>query len=103
MKRGGVLLGLVCGLVGTTEALLLSSRSCAEERVQKVARLGFVHPSSPATDSRVDGFWQRLRELGWVQGQNMLVEARWADGRTDRLSALMIEVVERKVDVLVTW
>jgi putative ABC transport system substrate-binding protein len=57
-------------------------------------RLGFVHPQSPATANRgVTAFWERLRELGWVEGQNLVIEARWADGRAERLPALMSEVI----------
>jgi putative tryptophan/tyrosine transport system substrate-binding protein len=78
--------------------------SQAAEPTQRVVRVGFVSPFSLSTDQRsVDGFWQRLRELGWVEGQNLIVEARWAEGRSDRLPALMSEVIERKVDVLVTY
>jgi putative ABC transport system substrate-binding protein len=66
--------------------------------------VGFVSPFSPSTDvSSVDGFWQRLRELGWVEGQNLIIERHWAEGRLDRLPALMTEVIEHKVDVLVTY
>ena len=76
----------------------------AAEPTQRVVRVGFVSPFSLSTDQRsVDGFWQRLRELGWVEGQNLIIEARWAEGRSDRLAALMSEVIERKVDVLVTY
>jgi putative ABC transport system substrate-binding protein len=48
-------------------------------------------------------FWQRLRDLGWVEGTNFVVEARWANGRYERLPALMAEVVTRNIDVLVTY
>jgi ABC-type uncharacterized transport system substrate-binding protein len=66
--------------------------------------VGFVHPQSPSTATRgVNAFWERLRELGWVEGQNLVIEARWAEGRYDRLPALMAEVLGRKVDVLVTY
>jgi putative ABC transport system substrate-binding protein len=44
----------------------------------------------------------RLRELGWVEGRNLTVEYRWAEGRYDRSAALVSELVERKVDVIVT-
>jgi putative ABC transport system substrate-binding protein len=72
--------------------------------VQKVARVGFVSPHSPSTDVRsVNEFWRRLRELGWVEGQNLIIEARWAEASSERLDALMKEVIERKVDVLVTY
>jgi putative tryptophan/tyrosine transport system substrate-binding protein len=68
-------------------------------------RMGFVHPdwpSSPFDLRNEPGFWNRMRELGWVKGQNLIVDERWADGRYDRLPALMAEVVGRRVDVLVT-
>jgi putative ABC transport system substrate-binding protein len=67
-------------------------------------RVGFVHRALPSTATRgVPAFWERLHELGWVEGQNLVIEARWAEGRNDRLPALMGEVLERKVDVLVTY
>ena len=44
-----------------------------------------------------------IHELGWVEGQNLAIEARWAEGRYDRLPALMVEVIGRQVDVLVTY
>ena len=74
----------------------------AEEASQRIVRLGFVGPLSPATLS-LTPFWERLRELGWVEGQNLVVEARSADGHLERLPDLMAEVIDRKVDVLVTY
>ena len=71
---------------------------------EKVVRVGFVSPYSPSTATRsLSAFWDRLRELGYVEGRNLVIEARWADGRNDRLPALMAEVLGRNVDVLVTW
>ena len=70
----------------------------------KVVRVGFVGPASPSTLARgVSAFWERLRELGWVEGQNLIIESRWAEGQYERLPALMNEVIGRKVDVLVTY
>ena len=76
----------------------------AAESAQKVARLGFVGSQTPSTAPRgVAAFWQHLQELGWVQGQNLIVEERWADGRLERLPVLMAEIVDRKVDVIFTY
>jgi len=76
----------------------------AAEPTQRLVRVGFVDPASPSTRPRgVEAFWQHLRELGWVQGQNMVIEARSADGQDDRLPALMTEVLGTKVDVLITY
>ena len=72
-------LGLACGI-----GALGSSSSRAAETAQKVARVGFVSTDSPSTATRVvNAFWGRLRELGSVEGQNLVVETRWAnDHRT---------------------
>ena len=76
----------------------------AAETVHKIVRIGFVGTTSPSTfPPGISAFWDRLRELGYVEGQNLMVESRWAEGHLDRLPALMTEMVERKVDVIVTW
>lgn len=79
-----------------------SSPMRAEEPSQRVVRLGFVGPLSPATH-KFTPFWERLRQLGWVEGQNLVVESRSAEGRLDWLPALMAEVIGGQVDVLVTY
>ena len=76
--------------------------SSAADPAQRVVRLGFVGPLSPSTLSFAP-FWQRLRELGWIEGENLLVERRSADGHLERLPALMADMVDRKVDLLVTY
>ncbi len=76
----------------------------AAEPAQKVVRVGFVSPFSPSTGPRgVSAFWDRLGELGWVNGQNLVIESRGAADQYDRLPALMAEVLGRNVDVLVTY
>ena len=68
-----------------------------------MVRLGFVGPLSPSTLSFAP-FWQRLRELGWIEGENLLVERRSADGHLERLPALMADMVDRKrLHLLVTY
>jgi len=76
------------------------SISCAAESAQKVMRVGFVSPVPPGPAT--SAFWDRLRELNYVEGQNLIVERRWAEGRPERLPALMAEVVRQNVDVIVT-
>ena len=69
----------------------------------KVARIGYLSPSSAAADAaQSEAFRQGLRALGYVEGQSVLVEARYADGRPERLQELAAELVRLKVDVLVT-
>jgi putative tryptophan/tyrosine transport system substrate-binding protein len=89
---------------GATTAMFAAQCIWAVEPSQKVVRVGFVSPYSPSTATRSLGaFWARLRELGYVEGRNLVIEARWADGRNDRLPVLIGEVLGRNVDVLVTW
>jgi putative ABC transport system substrate-binding protein len=83
--------------------LVAPSVSRAADAAPGVKRLGFVGPTSPSTaPPSLNGFWERLGELGWAEGRTLAVERCWADGRIDRPPALMAEVVESKVDVLVT-
>lgn len=75
----------------------------AVEPAQRVMRLGFVGAQSPSALARGDAaFFKRLGELGWIEGRNLTVERRWAEGHLDRLPALMADVVNGKVDVIVT-
>ena len=70
--------------------------------VTKVYRIGYLSRSSAAANPHLLGaFRQGLRELGWVEGQNITIEVRFADGRSDRLSDLAIELVRLKVDIVV--
>jgi len=70
----------------------------------RVARIGFVGPeSSGASAGAIAAFWDRLRELGWIEGKTLVIEQRWAAGRINQLPDLMAEVIGRKVDVLVTY
>ena len=67
-------------------------------------QVGFISPNSPSTDPHVlTPFRERLRALGWTEGQNVAIEARWADGQLDRLPGLTAEVIARKPDVIVTY
>ena len=86
-------------LFAATLCFLLPNADAAD----KVAQIGFVSPGSPSTHlQRVTAFWDKMRELGWVEGQNLAIEQRWAEGRMERLPALMREVLAYKPDVLVT-
>src|SRR6516225_6861149 len=64
--------------------------------------IGFLHPASPNTLDRVRGFRQGLKETGFVEGENVAIEYRWAEGQYDRLPALVAELVRRRVAVIAT-
>ena len=74
------------------------------QQAAKVARVGLLMPVSSA-DARtnIDAFRQGLRELGYVEGQNIAIEPRYSDGRDERLGNLVADLVNMKVAVIVTW
>jgi putative ABC transport system substrate-binding protein len=91
--------------VGFALMLLLSalSVSAAAQQPKKVPRIGYVDAGSPATTGhRAQAFVQGLRDLGYVEGQNIVIEYRWAEGKLESLPALVEEVVRRRVDVIVS-
>jgi len=95
--------GVFASCLAVGVGLIASASLGAAEPAQKVARVGFVSPTSSSSDPRgMTAFMDRLRELGYVDGQNLILEARWAEDRYDQLPALMAEIVGRKVDVIVT-
>ena len=69
----------------------------------KVPRIGYLGFSSPSTiPTRIEAFRQGLRELGYVEGKNIFIEWRSAEGNADRLPPLAAELVRLKVDIIVT-
>ncbi len=87
-----------------TLALLLVALPLGGEAQQpaKLARIGYLSALSASADStHREAFRQGLRDLGYVEGQNAVVEARYADGKFERLPDLAAEIVRLKVDVIV--
>ena len=75
----------------------------ARAQQTKVARIGFLGVNSASSHAaRLAAFRAGLRDLGWLEGTNLLIEYRWADGNYERLRGLADELVQLKVDVLVT-
>jgi putative ABC transport system substrate-binding protein len=73
------------------------------EQANKLSRIGFLSSLSPSSISaRTEAFRQGLRELGYVEGKNILIEWRYAEGNAGRLKELAAELVRLKVDVIVT-
>src|SRR5215510_12715391 len=68
----------------------------------KVSRIGYLSAVDPATDSaRAGGLRLTLRELGYIEGQNIAIEYRFAEGKIDRAPELAAELVRLKVDIIV--
>ena len=84
--------------------VLLAAPLAAEaQQAGKVYRIGYLGNSSAALESElVAAFRQGLRDLNYVEGHNIVIEYRWAEGRYDRFPALVAEAVRLKVDVIVT-
>jgi putative ABC transport system substrate-binding protein len=84
--------------------ILLTTVSPAEAQpAGKVPRVGFLSSLSPSSISaRIEAFQQGLRELGYVEGKNIIIEWRYAEGKADRLRELAAELVRLKVAVIVT-
>jgi putative tryptophan/tyrosine transport system substrate-binding protein len=75
----------------------------AAQQARPVPIIGYVAPTGPLIPSRSTGaFLQRLRELGWIEGQTITIESRWAAGRPERLDEIAAEFVRLKVDLIVT-
>jgi putative tryptophan/tyrosine transport system substrate-binding protein len=72
------------------------------QQTKKLFRIGFLVPGTAAsTSARTEAFLQGLRELGYVEGQNILIDYRYAEGKSDRLADLAAELVNSEVDVIV--
>ena len=89
--------------IGTLAGGFLAAPVVAEAQpAGKVYRIGYLSSGSASSNPRViEAFRQGLQELGWVEGQNIVIEYRWAEGRFDRLPDLAEELVRLKADVIV--
>ena len=85
-----------------TMLLALCASATAQQPTQ-VPRIGHLAAASlSAVAARTEAFRQGLRELGYVEAKNIVIESRWAEGKTERLPELAAELVLLKVDVIVT-
>jgi putative tryptophan/tyrosine transport system substrate-binding protein len=83
--------------------LLALGVTAEAQQPKKVPRIGFMIGTSPSIiPDRIEGFRQGLRELGYVEGKNIIIEYRVAEGKVERLPDLLAELVRLKVDVIVT-
>ena len=87
-------------LLGGAAAWPLAARA---QRPGKLPTIGFLGPATPSVEGqRVAAFVQRLRELGWIDGRDLAIEYRWAEGRNERYVEIAAEFARLKVDVIVT-
>src|SRR3989454_9469334 len=84
-------------------SFVLAPSPVGAQQTEKVARIAFLSSSSAAaSQATIDAFTQGLREFGYLEGRNILIEYRWADGHYERLPGLAKEVVGMNVDVIVS-
>jgi putative tryptophan/tyrosine transport system substrate-binding protein len=90
----------IAGLAGAA-AWPLAARAQPAPKLKTIGFLGAATASvaRPWLDALVQG----LRELNWVEGRNIVMEVRWAEGRRERAAEIAAEFVQRKVDIIVTW
>jgi len=86
-------------LGGAAAAWPLAARA---QQPSRLPTIGFLGADPSIESKRVAAFVQRLRELGWIDGRNLAIEYRWAEGRNERFAENAAELVRLKVDVIVT-
>jgi putative tryptophan/tyrosine transport system substrate-binding protein len=70
--------------------------------MKRVRRIGVLSPGPTLSPAEYQGVWAPLRELGWIEGQNVVFERRWAEGRPERLLPLAQELVRLNVEIITT-
>jgi putative ABC transport system substrate-binding protein len=97
MKRRRLLSGFGAGI-------LLAPFGAIAQQPKKIPRIGYLSTAAPATDAIwLAAFEQGLRDLGYIEGTNLLIERRHASGQAQRLTELAAELARLKVDVIVTY
>jgi putative ABC transport system substrate-binding protein len=88
---------------GATAAAFVAPYGARAQESGKLPTIGFLGAATPTIWSAfVTAFLQRMRELGWIDGSNVKIEYRWAEGREDRYAAFAAEFAQQKVDVILT-
>ena len=91
------------GIIATLAiGILLAPLTSEAQQVGKVSRLGYLGGRSPAEGAarNLDAFHQGLRELGYIEGQNIMIEYRWPESQPERRSTLAAELVRLQPDVI---
>ena len=82
--------------------LFAFSLSAEAQQAGRVPRIGFLTTSPSTFPGRIEAFRQGLRELGYVEGKNIVIELRYSEGKLDRYPALVADLVRLKVDIIVS-
>lgn len=93
MNRRNTVLALV--------ALSAAPLAAEAQQPKKIPRIGLLSSDSPGPDLRIDALRQGLRDLGYIEGQTVLIELRYGEGRLDRMPSLVHELIQRQVDIIV--
>src|SRR5262245_39714653 len=97
-----VVMWMITPLTALVAILLLNAPLPAAGQPPGMIRIGYLSPGSTVTHGPLlDAFRQGLRELGRVEGQQLAIESRWADGKLDRLPSLAAELVSLRVDIII--
>src|SRR6267142_239960 len=91
------------GIVALAVILAICGARVEAQQPTKIPRIGIlIAPSASSFSARVEAFRRRLRELGYVEGKNIVIEYRYAEGKVERIPDLAAELIRLKVDVIVT-
>jgi putative ABC transport system substrate-binding protein len=91
------------GLIAIVVAFAMCGAVVEAQQPKKVPRIGYLTTVSlSAISARIEAFRQGLRELGYIEGENIVIERRFAEGKLDRLPELAAELVRLKIDIIVT-
>src|SRR5215212_3906199 len=94
---------LITLLGGAAAPAILWPLAARAQQTGKVARIGFLGSATAVGSAKsVEALRSGLRDLGYVEGKNIVIEFRWAEGRYDRLSDLVAELIRLNVDLIVT-
>ena len=86
--------------IGTVASALLAAPLAEAQRVGRVPRIGILAPGRPPLE-QFDAFRQGLRDLGYTEGQTIILEPRWDEGSTARHASLVADLVRLTVDIIV--
>src|SRR6266704_360454 len=89
-------------MAGTGAVLLAAPLAAQAQLAEKDSRVGFLFYGASGPSPELDAFRQGLRDLGYIEGQNITIEYRFANGQVGRLPELAAELVRLKLDVIVT-